>query len=121
MVLFGPIEIRPSTTAPLTLKAFADYFLIPYLISTLIAEDMNQDISDSIEIRKQSADVGNVLMALSVPPEGLLDTIFEENVRHRRDKMAVGSNIDHGAPEPCVSPRADIKEHTILVSVIRMH
>ena len=31
--------------------------------------------------------------------------------------MAVGSNIDHGAPEPYVSPCTNTKEHMTLVRV----
>ena len=81
MVLFGPLNICSSTTEPLTLKDFAHYFLILHLIGILIADDINLDISDAVDVHKQSDDIGNVLMALSVPLEGLLDAILEENTR----------------------------------------
>ena len=118
MVLFGPLIICPSTTEPLTLKDFAHYFLIPHLIGILIADNMNLDISDTVDVCKQSDDIGNVLMALSVPSEGLLDAILEENTRRCQGCMTVDSDIAHDAVKPDVNLRAGPKEHTTVVRAL---
>src|ERR1700730_12106432 len=85
--MYDPIATPTDAFAPLSLNHFTKYFLVPFVATQLIAEDLNTSYEDAWEELVASGDVGASLQ-YDVDHEAL-DAIHHENVvSARKEKQS---------------------------------
>jgi len=77
--MYNPETTPTEAFAPLTLRQFTKYFLIPYVATELIAEDLNMSYEEAWEELVASGDVGENLQR-DIEHEHL-DDIHVKNVK----------------------------------------
>jgi hypothetical protein len=89
--LLTPVTIPASD--PLTLDAYTDFVLIPYIAAWLIGEDKGTDIEEGWEIMQLEGDHGDNENKM-VDDDPVLDAVYAANAKRRKVAAAGDAKIE---------------------------
>ena len=89
--LLAPVKIPASD--PLTLEAYSNFVLVPYIAAWLIGEDKGIDVDGGWEVMQLQGDHGDNENRL-MDDDPVLDAVFAANAK--RYKLLAGENTTNG-------------------------
>jgi hypothetical protein len=125
---FSPWTSTTSASQPLTLDAYITFFLVPFIVASLIGQDKNTDMEGGWEMMQLEGDQGEDENSM-LDDDPVLDAVFAANAKRRNSNLAAvsdkkrvarGVKADKENTEPAVSPSLYLIMHGISLMYVNL-